>query len=424
MADATPAPGPEHSPEQPPHNPAAAFRHRDFRLFEVARLFSIVALEAQSIAVAWQVYELTKRPLDLGYVGLAQFLPGIVLFLVVGHAADRFDRRRILLICQLGYFLLVTFLWWYSRQPTRSVSVILAAMLGMGIVRAFSGPASQSLLPQIVPPEDFQNAVAWASSVFQAATILGPMAGGIIYAVHGGATMVLAFAMTGFAIAFTFTAMMHVRTGRMEKEETSLKTLLAGFHYVWEKKVVLGSISLDLFAVLLGGAVALLPIFASEVLHTGAWGLGVLRAAPAVGAGCMGAWLAFRPLRKKSGAIMFVCVTIFGVATIVFGLSKSFGLSLVALLFIGASDMVSVVIRSTLIQIATPPEMRGRVSAVNLLFIGASNEFGEFESGVTAQWFGAVPAVVLGGIGTLVVVGLWTWLFPELRKVEELSGEL
>jgi MFS family permease len=296
-------------------------------------------------------------------------------------------------------------------------------MLGMGIVRAFSGPASQSLLPQIVPPEDFQNAVAWASSVFQAATILGPMAGGIIYAVHGGATMVLAFAMTGFAIAFIFTSMMHVRTGRMEKEETSLKTLLAGFHYVWEKKVVLGSISLDLFAVLLGGAVALLPIFASEVLHTGAWGLGVLRAAPAVGAGFMGAWLAFRPLRKRSGAIMFVCVTIFGAATIVFGLSKSFGLSLVALLFIGASDMVSVVIRSTLIQIATPPEMRGRVSAVNLLFIGASNEFGEFESGVTAQWFGAVPAVVLGGIGTLVVVGLWTWLFPELRKVEELSGK-
>jgi MFS family permease len=209
----------------------------------------------------------------------------------------------------------------------------------------------------------------------------------------------------------------------MEKQETSLRTLLAGFHYVWEKKVVLGSISLDLFAVLLGGAVALLPIFATEILHTGAWGLGVLRAAPAVGAGFMGAWLAFRPLRKKSGAIMFVCVTIFGVATIAFGLSKSFTLSLVALLFVGASDMVSVVIRSTLIQIATPPEMRGRVSAVNLLFIGASNEFGEFESGVTAQWFGAVPAVVLGGIGTLVVVGLWTWLFPELRKVEELSGK-
>jgi MFS family permease len=217
--------------------------------------------------------------------------------------------------------------------------------------------------------------------------------------------------------------MMHIRTGRMEKQATSLQTLFAGFHYVWEKKVVLGSISLDLFAVLLGGAVALLPIFATDMLHTGAWGLGVLRAAPAVGAGFMGASLAFRPLRKKSGAIMFVCVAIFGLATIAFGLSRNFELSLIALVFVGASDMVSVVIRSTLIQIATPPEMRGRVSAVNLLFIGASNEFGEFESGVTAQWFGAVPAVVLGGVGTLIVVGLWSWLFPELRKVEGLTGK-
>lgn len=419
MADATPG----SQPEPRKHNPAAAWRHRDYRLFQGARGFSIVAMEAQSIAIAWQVYELTKRPLDLGYVGLAQFLPGIVLFLVVGHAADRFDRRRILQICQLGYFLLATFLWWYSRQPTRSVRVILIAMLGVGIVRAFSGPASQSLTPQIVPAEDFQNAVAWSSSIFQAATIFGPMVGGLIYAWHGGATMVLLTAMFGFAIALVFNSMMHIRTGRMETQATSLQTLFAGFRYVWRKKVVLGSISLDLFAVLLGGAVALLPIFATDILHTGAWGLGVLRAAPAVGAGFMGAWLAFRPLRKKSGAIMFVCVAIFGLATIGFGLSRSFTLSLVALVFVGASDMVSVVIRSTLIQIATPPEMRGRVSAVNLLFIGASNEFGEFESGVTAQWFGAVPAVVLGGIGTLLVVSLWSWLFPELRRVEELSGK-
>jgi MFS family permease len=375
------------------------------------------------MAVAWQVYELTGRPLDLGYVGLAQFLPGILLFLVVGHAADRFDRRRILEICQGGYILLSGFLWWYSHQPTMNVKVILAVMLGIGVVRAFSGPASQALTPQIVPAEDFQNAVAWGSSIFMIATILGPAVGGLVYAAGQGATLVYLISTVLYVVAFTCVALMHIRTGRMEKQATSLKTVLAGFRYVWEKKVVLGSISLDLFAVLLGGAVALLPVYAKQVLHVGPWGLGILRSAPAVGAALMGATLAFRPLRKKSGRIMFVCVAIFGTATIIFGLSHSFWLSLTALFFVGASDMVSVVIRSTLIQIATPAEMRGRVSAVNLLFIGASNEFGEFESGVTAQWFGAVPAVVLGGVGTLIIVASWMWLFPELRKVEGLTAK-
>src|SRR3954469_18841995 len=334
------------------HRPAAAFRHRDFRLFQGARLFAIVASEAQSIAVAWQVYELTRRPLDLGYVGLAQFLPAILLFLVVGHTADRFDRRRILEICQVGYFLVAPFLWWYSRQPNPVVRVILAVMLAFGVLRAVSGPASQSLTPQIVPPEDFQNAVAWGSSIFMASAIIGPAVGGIVYAVEGKATLVYVMAMALFAAAFICTAMMHIRTGRMEKQATSLTTVLAGFKYVWRKKLVLGSISLDLFAVLLGGAVALLPIFASEVLHVGAWGLGVLRSAPAVGAALMGGLLAFKPLRKKSGRIMFACVTIFGAATIAFGLSRSFWISLVALFVVGASDMVSVVIRSTLVQIA------------------------------------------------------------------------
>lgn len=410
-------------PETHLHHPAAAFRHRDFRFFQAVRLLAIVAAEAQSIAVAWQVYELTGRPLDLGYVGLAQFLPGILLFLVVGHAADRFDRRRILEICQGGYILLSGFLWWYSRQPTINVKVILTVMLGIGVVRAFSGPASQALTPQIVPPEDFQNAVAWGSSIFMIATILGPAVGGLVYAAGQGATMVYLISTVLYVLAFTCVALMHIRTGRMEKQAASIETVLAGFRYVWKKKVVLGSISLDLFAVLLGGAVALLPVYAKQVLHVGAWGLGILRSAPAVGAALMGATLAFRPLRRKSGNIMFACVAIFGTATIVFGLSHSFWLSLAALFFVGASDMVSVVIRSTLIQIATPPEMRGRVSAVNLLFIGASNEFGEFESGVTAQWFGAVPAVVLGGVGTLIIVATWMWLFPELRKVEGLTAK-
>ena len=411
------------APETILHRPAAAFRHRDFRLFQAARLCAIVAAEAQSIAVAWQVYELTHRPLDLGYVGLAQFLPGILLFLAVGHAADRFDRRRILEICQAGYILLSGFLWWYSRQPKLQVKVILLVMLFVGVMRAFSGPASQALTPQIVPLEDFQNAVAWGSSIFMVATILGPAVGGVIYAAGEGATLVYLVASILYGLALLSTARMHIRTGRMEKQATSLHTVLAGFKYVWHKKVVLGSISLDLFAVLLGGAVALLPIFANDVLHVGAWGLGVLRSAPAVGAALMGGVLAFRPLRRKSGRIMFVCVAIFGVATIAFGVSRSFWLSLLALFLVGASDMVSVIIRSTLVQISTPAEMRGRVSAVNLLFIGASNEFGEFESGVTAQWFGAVPAVIFGGLGTLVVVGLWSWLFPELRNVEQLTDK-
>jgi MFS family permease len=413
----------ETSLDAPIHRPAAAWRHRDYRLFQGARACAIVAAEAQSIAVAWQVYELTRRPLDLGYVGLAQFLPGILLFLVVGHAADRFDRRAILQVCQVGYFFVATFLWWYSRQPDPSVPIILAVMLAFGVLRAFNGPASQSLTPQIVPIEDFQNAVAWGSSIFMASAIIGPALGGVIYAIEGKATLVYVVAMVVFAAALVCTSLMHIRTGRMEQQEMSMGTILAGFKYVWHKKIVLGSISLDLFAVLLGGAVALLPIFANEVLHVGAWGLGVLRSAPALGAALMGGLLAFRPLRKKSGRIMFVCVTIFGAATIAFGLSHSFWISLLALFVVGASDMVSVVIRSTLVQIATPAAMRGRVSAVNLLFIGASNEFGEFESGVTAQWFGAVPAVVVGGIGTLVVVGLWVWLFPELRDVEELSSK-
>jgi MFS family permease len=413
----------DNPPDTRPHRPAAAFRYRDFRLFQGARLCAIVASEAQSIAVAWQVYELTHRPLDLGYVGLAQFLPGILLFLVVGHAADRFDRRRILQLCQIGYFFVAGFLWWYSRQPNPSVSVILAVMLAFGVTRAFSGPASQSLTPQIVPPEDFQNAVAWGSSIFMASSIIGPALGGLVYAVEGRATLVYLLAMFLFAGALACIAFMHIRTGRMEQRATSLTTVLAGFKYVWERKIVLGSISLDLFAVLLGGAVALLPIFANEVLHVGASGLGVLRSAPAIGAAIMGGVLAFRPLRKRSGRIMFVCVAIFGFSTVVFGFSRSFWVSLVSLFFVGASDMVSVVIRSTLVQMTTPPEMRGRVSAVNLLFIGASNEFGEFESGVTAQWFGAVPAVIAGGIGTLVIVALWMRLFPELRNVEELTAK-
>jgi len=401
----------------------AAFQHRDFRLFQFARSCSIVATEMQALAIAWLVYEITRSPLQLGLIGLTQFLPAVVLMLVVGHAADRFDRRAILIVCHTGLILCATMLFWFARHPGTSVTPVYVITTLIGALRAFSGPASQSLLPEIVPAEHFPNAVAWGSSVFMVATILGPALGGLIYAIGQGAP--LAFLVTGvmFASALTAIIFMHVRTGRMERQPTSLETALAGFRYVWQQKLILGSISLDLFAVLLGGAVALLPVYADEILHVGAWGLGLLRGAPAVGAALMGGLLAFHPLRRQAGNIGLVCVAIFGAATIAFGVSRSVWLSLIALFVIGASDMVSVVIRATMVQINTPPEMRGRVAAVNLLFIGASNEFGQFESGVTAHWFGTVPAVVIGGVGTLLVVAIWAWLFPELRKVDRLEAK-
>ncbi|HWC19374.1 MAG TPA: MFS transporter [Terriglobales bacterium] len=400
--------------------PRAAFQHRDFRLFQLGRALSIVGTEMQSVAVGWQVFEITHQPIDLGYVGLAQFLPAVLLSIPAGHTADRFDRRAVLMTCYLSYALCSLLLFLQAYRGGRSVLPIFIVLVLIGFNRAFSGPASQSLVPQLVPQEHFGNAVAWAASVFQISTILGPALGGLIYGWARGAAPVYATAASFYAAGFIFLLMMHVRTGRMEKKDVSLETLLAGVRYVWQEKIILGSISLDLFAVLLGGAVALLPVYAQDILHIGPRGLGVLRSMPAAGAAVMAVVLAYRPLRRRSGALMFIAVAIFGISTIVFGLSRSIPLSLIALFVVGASDMISVVVRSTLVQIATPPAMRGRVSAVNLLFIGASNELGQFESGITAQWFGAVPAVILGGIGTLVVVGLWARIFPQLRNMDRL----
>jgi len=414
----------------------AAFRYRDYRWMQSARLLSVIANEMQSVAVAWQVYEITHRALDLGYVGLAQFLPGILLALIAGHAADRFDRRRVLLICNAGYAIASMMLLWQAAHHIDNVRAILAIMLVIGTIRAFSGPASQALMPQLVSEADFPNAVAWSSSIFMTATILGPALGGLIYGFggtgafsgagalsgqHSGATFVYAVAVPMYLLAVVSVALIGTRTGGLEKRAASMETLLAGFKYVYEQKIILGSISLDLFAVLLGGAVALLPIYADKILHVGPWGLGILRSAPAVGAMIMSVMMAYRPLRKSAGATMLWCVAAFGAATVVFGLSRSFWMSMIMLFITGAADMVSVIVRGTLVQIATPAEMRGRVSAVNLLFIGASNEFGEFESGLTAQWLGAVRAVVLGGVGTLIVVAVWAWRFPELRKVQRLE---
>ena len=407
-----------------------AFTHPNFVSYTLARFFVVVALEMQSVAVRWRVYEITKRPLDLGYVGLAQFAPGFVLFLFAGHAADLFDRRKLLIWCYSGFALCSALLLAISRRAPQSVHSIYVILVLLGIFRCFNSPASRALLPQLVPEEHFANAVAWNASTFQIATIAGPAIGGIAYALFRGPEAVYAIAVSVSILATLFTSRIHVRPTSpekelaervAEKEPVSLRTVLAGFHFIWEKKLILGSISLDMFAVLLGGAVALLPIYAREILHTGPWGLGLLRSAPGVGAALMAIAVAHRPIRRHAGLTMLVAVAAFGVLTILFGISHSLILSLIALFLTGAADMVSVIIRATLVQVATPDEMRGRVNAVDMLFIGVSNELGEFESGLTAQWFGTVPAVVLGGVGTLLVIATWAWLFPELRKADQLT---
>ncbi len=380
------------------------------------------AQEMQSVAVGWQVYEITKRPLDLGLVGLAQFLPGIFLFLLSGHAADRFDRRKLLTTCYGGIALCSGLLLRGALLGARSVYPIYAVIVLLGVARAFNGPASRALLPQLVPEEHFPNAVAWGAMFFQTATILGPVLGGLIYALSHGPSAVYGTAMvTAVAALFLTLQIKHVRKAR-PREPISMKTVLAGLAYIWGHKVVLGSISLDLFAVLLGGAVALLPVYAREILRTGPWGLGLLRGAPGIGAGAMALLLAYRPLRRRAGATMLWCVAGFGAFTMLFGISRSMILSVAALVLVGAADMVSVVVRAILVQLATPDEMRGRVNAVDMVFIGASNELGQFESGATAQWLGTVPAVVLGGLGAIVVTALWAWGFPELRKVEQVTS--
>jgi MFS family permease len=406
-----------------------AFTHPNFVAYTLARFFVVLSLEMQSVAVGWQVYEITKRPLDLGYVGLAQFAPGFLLFLFAGHAADLFDRRKLLMACYAGYGLCSALLLAISWRALHSVHLIYAVLALVGVCRSFSFPVSRAILPHLVPEEHFSNAVAWNASTFQIATIAGPAAGGIAYALFHGPKAVYTLAVLVSILSVMMTLRIHplatspVQPAEVAAEKTtiSLRTVLAGFRFIFEKKVILGSISLDMFAVLLGGAVALLPIYAKEILHTGPWGLGLLRSAPGVGAALTAIAVAHYPIRRHAGLTMLSCVAAFGVFTIAFGISHSLILSLIALFLTGAADMVSVIIRATLIQVATPDEMRGRVNAVDMLFIGVSNELGEFESGLTAQWFGAVPAVILGGIGTLAVIAAWAWLFPELRKADELT---
>ena len=399
---------------------AVAFRYPDFVNFQVARWFVVCATEMQSVAIGWQIFAITGRPLDLGLVGLFQFAPVLLLFLIAGHAADRFDRRKLLILCYIGLATCSALLLTESLRGVHTVAPIYAVTGLIGLVRAFYGPAGRSVLPQLVPEEHFPNAVAWAGMVFQSATILGPSAGGLIYAAARGPSAVYAAAMISALFATGSMWFVKAPTKIRSAEEISLARIFAGLHYIWREKLILGSISLDLFAVLLGGATALLPAYA-VLLRTGPWGLGLLRSAPGVGAVAMAIFVAYRPIERRAGLTMLWCVGAFGLFTILFGLSRSLPLSLIALFFVGASDMVSVIVRGTLVQLATPDQMRGRVNAVDMIFVGASNELGGFESGATAQLFGTVPAVVLGGIGTLVVASLWAWIFPQIRETDQLA---
>ena len=420
------------SPQNPPRRGLESFASRDFRRYQLARVAVILGAEAQSVAVAWQVYSITHRPLDLGYTGLALFLPGLLFLLPAGHVADRFDRRKIILLCYALQILCTCALLAITVAHARGVLPIYTVLLLIGTGRAFSGPASSALIPHLVPEEHFVNAVTWGGAIFQFANTVGPALGGLLFTLPlvrfvpdtrlEGAGIVYVFTLGTLIWFLLLVGSLQARPGRMEHRAASLKVVLAGFRYVLNMPMLLGSFSLDLFVVLLGGAVALMPIFAQEILQTGPRGLGMLRAAPAVGALCTSLYMARFPFRRKAGLRLFVCTAIFGAATIVFGLSRTLWISLAALAVSGAADMISVIIRGSLLQLATPPEMRGRVSAVNSLFIGASNELGEFESGLTAQWLGAVRATVAGGIGSLIIAGLWSSLFPSLREADELTS--
>ena len=398
----------------------AVYRGRDFHVFLGSRFLSTVAMQIQSVAVGWQVYEIARTPLALGLVGLAEFVPMFLLTLPAGDISDRFDQRKVLAASLFVEALCGVLLVVLTLGHLHKVFLFYLVMMLFGAARGFSGPAGQSLLPFIVSSERLPKSIAWSSSAFQTAVIAGPAIGGFLYAVGPlAAYAVCAICFAGAAIGTA--TLGGRRLARQITGMSALERVIEGIRFVRHRPVVLGAISLDLFAVLLGGATALLPVYARDILHVGPIGLGVLRSAPAVGAALVAISLGRRPLETRTGVKMFAAVAVFGISTIVFGVSKNFYLSLAALFVLGASDMVSVFIRSALIQFATPDPMRGRVSAVNMLFIGASNELGEFESGLTAAWFGTVPAVVVGGIGTMLVVAIWMKLFPPLRSVDRLA---
>ncbi|HVV93728.1 MAG TPA: MFS transporter [Hyphomicrobiales bacterium] len=404
---------------RPASTARAALAHRGFRLYWIARVLSSFGIQIVSVAVGWHIYAVTREALLLGFVGLVQFAPSLGLVLVTGTVADRVSRRGISAACLIGEAALAVTLLVLVALDGQMVWPIFPVLAGFGVARAFLAPAMQALVPNLVPPEDLASAIALNSATFQIGIIVGPVTGGLLYGISAEAAF-------GAAVACLLVAsgcMLRIvpPPQRVSREPATLKTIVAGFGFIWRHPLVLGSISLDLFAVLLGGATALLPVYARDILHVGPWGLGLLRAGIGIGAILMAIYLGIRPLRDHAGAIMFVAVGFFGLFTVVFGVSTTAWLSVVALIVMGAADMISVYVRETLIQLATPDAVRGRVSAVNSMFIGASNELGEFRAGGMAALIGAVPAVVLGGFATVAVAALWAWWFPALRRARHLD---
>jgi len=427
-------PDPEELIETPPveissptaekaHDPYAALRFPEYRLYVLGNTAINIGNNMQSIAVGWELYERTGSAMALGWVGLVQALPIMLLALPAGQLADRMDRRRIILmgqmvmaVCSLGLAAVS-----YMRGPIEWMYVML--LVG-AVGRAALWPAGQALLPQLVPTEAFGSAVTWRSTAFQIASVAGPALGGFMIGLQRSATWVYVLDATMALVNIYCISRIAARPVTRRGEAASLKTLLAGFRYVLDNKLILAALTLDLFAVLLGGATALLPIYAKDILRVGPTGLGWLRAAPAVGAFCMAVTLSHLPPLRRAGRALLLAVAAFGIVTIVFGLSTSFWLSLLMLACCGAADNVSVVVRHSLVQLGTPNDMRGRVSAVNSVFISASNELGGFESGTVARFFSPVASVVSGGIGTIVVVALAAWRWPEIRKLRKLSESL
>ena len=398
----------------------AAFRHRSFALYWAARFCSTFAVQVVSVSVGWQVYDITRNPLDLGFVGLLQFLPALLLVFAPGSAADRYKRRSIMAIAAAVEGLCAVFLIAYTLNGSANVLPIFAALLVFGAARAFFNPAQSSLVVNLIPQSELANAIAWNSSAWQMAAILGPVAGGLLYGV--GPLVAYGVAGTMFLAATCLVLAIPQPDQKTVKAPPSWSEVVAGLNYIRREKVVLGAISLDLFAVLLGGATALLPVYARDILELGPWGLGLLRAAPGVGAVTIAVFLAMRPIRSNAGMMMFICVFGFGAFAVVFGLSETVWVSIVALAMMGALDMVSVFVRETLIQLWTPDDVRGRVNAVNMVFVGASNELGEFRAGVMAAMIGTVAAVTVGGVGTMAIAAIWAKAFPDLRRIQHLES--
>lgn len=399
-----------------PSNGLHVLRNRPFAFYLTARVLGTLAVQMQSVAIGWQVYQMTGSLFDLGLIGLAQFAPFLLLILIAGHAADRFDRRRIIIGCLAIQLLCGLLLLAFTHSGATVVWPVFAVLVLFGSARAFMMPATQAILRNMVPTEDFSQAVALSSSAFHVAVIAGPIIGGLLYL--AGPSTVYLVAASLLVVSVALMSRTRPTPQAVHTEPASWHTVLEGLRFVWSRPIMLGAISLDLFAVLFGGATALLPAYAHDVLQTGPTGLGLLRTAPGVGAALCSVLLAFYPITRRVGAWMFGGVALFGVATVVLGITSHFMVAMLALFLLGAGDMVSVYVRHLLVQLETPDAIRGRVSAVNAVFIGASNELGEFESGVTAGWLGLTRAIVFGGAATLVVTLVYVFKFPVLSRMD------